>query len=210
MVSIVTPWLDHQELILDYQAATAGAEVIIVDNGSTSDNAVRLRHMVATLGGIYIRNDTNRGFCIGNNQGLERATHDVVLFLNNDVAAHRGWLSDVERDTVDGALVGPSVLQRLVAGELIEYVEGWCVAARRSVWGALGGWDADAYPFPFWEDVDLSWRAQQLGARLLKAPWPLTHRERTTTRELATDLGSAANYSILEARVRSARRCTTT
>src|SRR5580765_6523840 len=98
-ISIITPWLDHPEFIEDYEKAVRapGVEVIVIDNGSATDNATALRQMIDRLGGKYIRNETNRWFSSANNQGLAIANGKVVLFLNNDIAGESGWLDELRQ-----------------------------------------------------------------------------------------------------------------
>src|SRR5579884_429128 len=124
-ISIVTPWLDHVHFIADYEAAVRGpgVEVIVVDNGSATDNAAALRAMIDRLGGKYIRNEVNLWFSAANNQGLTQASGDIVVFLNNDIAADPGseWLKQVAADVADGALYGPTLLSDSVDGQKLEY-----------------------------------------------------------------------------------------
>jgi len=63
------------------RAVAAAAEIIVVDNGSSSD-----RLPVATPGAVVdmIRNATNRGFAAACNQAANRARGDLLLFLNSD------------------------------------------------------------------------------------------------------------------------------
>jgi GT2 family glycosyltransferase len=184
VISIVTPWFQHPELRVGYEAATAGAEVIIVE----CFDASKFSYAAAC------------------NEGLAKATGDIVLMLNNDISASLGWLEYVRRDTVAGALVGPNTGLKIVAGQPMLYVEGWCVAARRETWDALGGFDAETFTRPYWEDVDLSWRAVRAGFRLLRRPWPVTHINggNTTSRTApgAYD-ASEANRLAFERKVRA-------
>jgi GT2 family glycosyltransferase/2-polyprenyl-3-methyl-5-hydroxy-6-metoxy-1,4-benzoquinol methylase len=57
-----------------------------------------------------IRNEENRGFALGNNQGMAEATGDYLLLMNNDVVVTHGWLGRLiacaERRSQIG-IVGP-------------------------------------------------------------------------------------------------------
>jgi GT2 family glycosyltransferase len=175
-VSVITPWIDHPELIPDYEQAVRGAQVITIDNGSGPQAADQIRAMTERLQGIYLRNEVNAGFAGGNNQGLAHATGDVVLFLNNDIAADPGFLDAVVHDTSEGELVGPALSRQCVYSLPLHYLEGWCIAGRRSAWQKVGGWDAEAYRQPYWEDCDLCLRARQAGFSLKRANWPVRHK----------------------------------
>src|SRR5215468_10634040 len=116
-ISIISPWSGNTgpDLLPDYAAAVQGAQVVIVDNASEDETAQALRD-VEKAGGIYIRNETNIGFAAGNNQGYAKATGDIIIFLNSDIAAPAHWLNLVTDDVKDGALYGPSLQAQLVAG----------------------------------------------------------------------------------------------
>jgi GT2 family glycosyltransferase len=176
-VSIVTPWLNASELIMVYENTTRGAQVIIVDNGSEWMHARHLEAYCNRVNGLYIRNETNTGFSHANNQGLKVATGDIVMFLNNDVQGRGAWLDRVEQEVKPGALYGISILNK----HGFDYIEGWCIAARREVWDKLNGWDEGYYSGLYWEDNDLCFRAHKLGIRLERATWPLWHFNNYTT-----------------------------
>jgi tetratricopeptide (TPR) repeat protein len=181
-ISIITPWLDRPQFIEDYERATnePGFQVIVVDNGSGSGNAIALQAMIERLRGIYIRNEQNRWFSGANNQGLARASGEIVLFLNNDISAQQGWLARLVADVGEGGLYGPSLAVAQVQAKSLEYLEGWCIAGRRSVWQRLGGWDEKAYAMPYFEDLDLSLRAEAMGIRLTQTQWPVFHKKNGT------------------------------
>jgi len=179
LVSIITPWLDHPEFIADYERALTGpnVQVIVIDNGSSAANAPRIRNMVNRLGGTYIRNEQNRWFAPANNQGLAKASGEVVIFLNNDIAGDGpGWMDAVRRDVAPNMLAGPSVRKARVAQWTLPYIDGWCIAGRREVWDLLRGWNEEAFKMPYWEDTELSFRANKAGVRLLQTNWPLKHK----------------------------------
>jgi GT2 family glycosyltransferase len=56
-------------------------EVIVVDNGSTDDSLDLLRKYPDL---ILLRNETNRGFSMANNQAIARAGGDWIFLLNVD------------------------------------------------------------------------------------------------------------------------------
>ncbi|MBI3466815.1 MAG: glycosyltransferase, partial [Planctomycetes bacterium] len=203
-ISIITPWRDHPELIEDYERAVAGAEVIIIDNASRPEHAQQLQAMVDRLRGVYLRNEENRGFAAANNQGMVRATGDILVFLNSDISASPGFLNMVLRDVRGDVLVGPSLHRQLVYGLWVPYLEGWCLAGRRGVWERLGGWDADAYPEPYWEDNDVCFRAVESGMQLVQARWPVQHKGgRTTTSVARWGESFERNRATFAARVRT-------
>lgn len=203
-ISIITPWLDHPEFIADYERAVADSntEVIVVDNASVEKNATALREMVARLGGKYVRNEQNRWFSAANNQGLEVATGQIILFLNNDISASPGWLDQVRRDVKPGMLAGPTLGTTNVEGRPVQSIEGWCIAGRKEVWEKLKGWDERAYSMPYWEDNDLCYRAESLGFGLQKADWPVTHKKNGTSGSMpGVQLGYDRNFEKFSARV---------
>jgi len=57
-------------------------EVILVDNGSKEDHQLAFKDAFPGL--IYIRSEQNLGFAGGNNLGINAATGDFLLLLNND------------------------------------------------------------------------------------------------------------------------------
>jgi N-acetylglucosaminyl-diphospho-decaprenol L-rhamnosyltransferase len=64
------------------QEVSGGIETIVVDNASTDGTAgVLARHSDHVTA---IRNEENRGFSGGNNQGAQAARGDVLHFLNSD------------------------------------------------------------------------------------------------------------------------------
>ena len=205
MISIITPWRNASELCPMYSKGVRGAEVIAIDNGSDPEHSTTIRAMVEDLGGIFIRNEDNKLFAATNNQGLARASGDIIVFMNNDVECRKGFLEQVEKDVENGALYGPSKLNKLG----YDYLEGWCIAARHEVWDKLAGWDAEYFTGLYWEDNDLCFRAQQNGFLLIKKDWPVWHFNNYTTNKTpgAKD-NSASNMQKLIGRIEDAQSTT--
>lgn len=181
-ITIVTPWLDAPELIPLYERGNIGAEIIIIDNSSQPENAQKLEEMCIRMEGIYIRNDENMLFAHANNQGLERATGDIVVFLNNDTDNNAGWITLVMRDVQPGSIYGPSTAEHDIDGRRFKYLEGWCIAATKETWDSLGGWNTEDYEGLYYEDADLAYRARKAGMTLTKTHWSVWHFGNYTSR----------------------------
>ncbi|HTQ10790.1 MAG TPA: glycosyltransferase family 2 protein [Fimbriimonadaceae bacterium] len=99
-------------------------EVIVVDNGSDDGSAEMVRTEFPAV--KLIENSGNVGFGPANNQGMELASRDLVLFLNSDCYAWPraiSFLAGVFEDpgvvAAGGKLVNPDgSLQESVAGRL--------------------------------------------------------------------------------------------
>jgi GT2 family glycosyltransferase len=109
-------------------------EVIVVDSGS-ADECRNLAQYV--IGARLLRFDSNIGFANGCNAGLELATAETVLFLNNDVklqsgavdAALRRLRSDVSIGAVGAKVVRTHGL--LQEAGCIIWRDGWTVGYLR-------------------------------------------------------------------------------
>lgn len=177
-LAIITPWIAHRELIPFYaQAVERADQVIVIDNGGGPSAAE-----IGPQAQVIVP-PAPLGFAASNNAGAElvRDGIEVVMYLNNDVTSFPEWIDRVCEDVVDGGLYGPSIGQQTLLGTQVPYVEGWCVAATRTTWEAVGPWDAERFPRPYWEDVELSLRAVRAGIELRRAPWKIRHMGGTST-----------------------------
>lgn len=67
-------------------------EVVIIDNGSTDGSALGLEFASAPL--LVVHNKVNIGFASACNQGAERASADLILFLNPDTRLFANTLAE--------------------------------------------------------------------------------------------------------------------
>lgn len=155
-------------------------EIIVVDDFS-SDNSKQVIQSFPSI--KLIQNKKNLGFVKSVNKGVERAKGDIIVLLNNDVESSRDFLKPVlpyfKNDKVfavsfaepqfswakatfaDGFIVhnpGP----RQNKPHVSFWASGGSAAFSRKKWQKLGGMDEIYHPF-YWEDIDLSYRAQKLG-----------------------------------------------
>lgn len=82
------------------------SEIIIVDNHSTDDSVEYLRSSFPQIKVIAL--DKNYGFCIGLNEGAKASRHELLFFLNNDIAANPGFLSQLVKHFENANVFGVS------------------------------------------------------------------------------------------------------
>jgi GT2 family glycosyltransferase len=70
------------------QAARAGAEVIVVDDGQLAEDERLARAGSAR----YIALGAARGLNVARNEGLAAAQGELIVFVDDDVEVHEGWL----------------------------------------------------------------------------------------------------------------------
>lgn len=167
-------------------------EIIVIDNAST-DGTREWLHAQPDL--IVQENLINVGFPAGCNQGIQLATRNNILLLNNDTVVTSKWLKRMTEvlyeDEFTGA-VGPitnncSYYQAISVSyssleEMQQFAKdimsdafgrseyrlklvGFCILIKRSVIDTIGLLDEQFSPGNF-EDDDLSYRMVQMGYRL--------------------------------------------
>jgi GT2 family glycosyltransferase/glycosyltransferase involved in cell wall biosynthesis len=172
-------------------------EVIVVDNASSDGSREWLADWVGEASAAgqrrrLILNEANVGFSAGNNVGLEAASGELLILLNNDTYVTRGWVRTLaahfRRDPRLG-LLGPvtnnigneakldveyadiTEMHR-IAGEYTRAHPGailpmrnaafFCVAMPRAVYAEIGGLD-EAFGVGFFEDDDYCRRVEARG-----------------------------------------------
>jgi len=200
-VSIVTPWHNHLELEDDYMAAMmvlqSGDELVVVDNGSDPP-----------LEFAEVRLPENLGFAGGSNAGLNNATKDAVLFLNNDISIRQNdWLDKIRDALEPGVLVGARLRHDQhgdVDGNHFPYLDGWCLAGMRDDLVDLGGFDTEFQEPAYYSDNDLCLRARLAGMTLREVPVGLYHKASVTTERKVLNSVLEANFERYAARAREA------
>lgn len=116
-VSIITVNFNQHQVNIDFlksiklNPSKHKLEVIFVDNGSSTEYEEDYKSIYPDL--IYIRSAHNLGFAGGNNLGIQAASGDYLLFLNNDTEITAGFidilLSEFEANP-DIGLLSPLIL----------------------------------------------------------------------------------------------------
>lgn len=115
-VSIITVNYHQSRVTIDFlhslsEYGEKSIEVIVVDNGTHEDNGNYFKAVYPSL--KYIRSGENLGFAGGNNLGIQHATSDYLLLLNNDTEITPGFVNTMleELDRSPGiGLLSPLIL----------------------------------------------------------------------------------------------------
>lgn len=173
--------------VSDCSTIQGGAEIIVVDNGSTDETVSFLQQEYPDV--RILRLSSNHGFAEPCDRGIRAAHGNYCLLLNNDTWIAPGCLAILldYAERGDYAFAGPAILNpdgTLQCGPMAIdflgepdqraqhqppfYASGAALLVRRSDYVELGGFDCRF--FAFYEETDIQWRAQIAGKRIGYAP----------------------------------------
>ena len=174
-------------------------EIIIVDDASKDGSIETISKQQTAnrnLTIILLQNKKNLGFSSTVNRGIETATGDVVVLLNTDVVPEENFLKAALPHFNDPLVFAVGFLDKSIEGNKtikrgrgigywnrgfvlhkrgeVDQTDTFWVscgsgAFRRDIWNKLNGLDELYNPF-YWEDIDLSYRAQKSGYRIIFEP----------------------------------------
>jgi GT2 family glycosyltransferase len=161
-------------------------EIVVVDDGGTPPlDAADLQGVVA----VRVLHTGGVGPASARNAGARAVTADVVLFTDDDTIPEPGWVAAAmgrlrehpEEVAVEGPVTTPAY-DPLYAYSVQAHAPGhhWTcnIAYRRAVFKRLGGFTEDVYPHPHCEDLDLGYRALEIGPIGFAADMSVLHTPR--------------------------------
>lgn len=181
-------------------------EIIIVDDKSSDDSVEFLeRHYSSEI--RPIRHRENRGFSVAINTGARMAKGQLICLLNSDVIPSADFLEAAIPHFKDKKVFAVSLHEKgygyakgrfrngfiehdpgeeASVPKLSFWASGGSAVFRRSYWMKLKGFDDHLFKF-YWEDVDLSYRAQKRGFSIIWEPKSrVVHEHESTTSKAFT------------------------
>lgn len=166
-----------------------GAEIIIVDNGSTQ------RHDWEKQCDTYIRFDRNMGISWGWNAGLKLARGKHKTVIGDDVLVPPGWLEGLRKgfEQPNCGVVNPYVEHLPMGIGLVEnykWPSGACFMLTQETIDKVGYFDYETFFPTDHEDWDYWTRVYQAGLKMYRNySISVKHREGATTK--ASDLNDS-------------------
>jgi GT2 family glycosyltransferase len=181
-----------------YKTTKHKFEIIVVDNISTDNSHKKCKEKFPEI--RLIENKENFGYCEGNNVGIRNAMGEFVVILNPDTKVEPNWLNELFNtyELHGDGLYQPKILSFennlfesggnmlqvfgfgyskgrgiLDKGQFnksceIGYASGACLFTKTEIIKKIGLFDP--FIFLYHDDLDLGWRATQLGIKSFYAP----------------------------------------
>lgn len=197
-ISVIIPSYNGQKLLAQNLPKACencpNCQIIVVDDGSTDDSADFVRENFPQI--KLIKSEKNQGFAKAVNLGVQKASGDLIILLNSDVAPRSDFLklplshfknkkvfgvglcdlSHEKEKIIERGRGGAYFTKGFVShfalpsekGETL-WVSGGSAIFDRQKFLELGGFDSIFAPF-YWEDIDLAFRAWQKGYICLFEP----------------------------------------
>ncbi len=179
-------------------------EIIVVDDASTDSSESVISNFQSPISKLkFIKNKSNLGFSSTVNKGVSHASGDIVILLNTDVYPEKGFLDPLINNFRDEAVFAVGCMDKSIEGDSIVlrgrgigswkrgflvhrkgevnkksnlWASGGSSAFRKTLWVKLGGLSEFYNPF-YWEDIDISYRAQKAGYKVLFEPNSVVYHE---------------------------------
>lgn len=191
MTSVVIPAYNGQKFLKENLPAVLklkADEIVLVDDASTDDTNQFLRDNYPQI--KLITHQKNQRFPISVNNGFAVSTGEIVILLNQDVKPQADLLKfalphfkNPKVFAVTFSEQDRSWAKAEMKNGFLEFTNGsrdnqihesfWAsggsAAFRKEYWDKLGGFDPIFTP-GYYEDLDLGWRAQTAGYKILWDP----------------------------------------
>jgi GT2 family glycosyltransferase len=191
--------------------ADADIELLVVDNGSIDQSPVYIKAAFPQIKLIATKNPL--GFSRACNLGAEKATKELLFFLNNDIRVLPGFLPPLvaafgpeelfgvspkvlrpsqnflNESVIFGSFKGGVISAEFMSAQKLKLpdrsfevfsVSGAAFMVDRNKYFELGGMDELFSPF-YYEETDLSYRAQKRGWKILYEPRSTVHHQHNQT-----------------------------
>ena len=132
MITVVIPVKNEKKNIAKALKRIKGAEIILVDNGST-DNTVKIAKKYAKV----ISHKGTRA--VAQNFAAKKAKGDILLFLHSDTRLPAGWNKLIEEKMKNPAVIGGSFFMSFDSKHPAIVIGGWYIWLRTLIFKRFYG-----------------------------------------------------------------------
>lgn len=210
IISVHNVWEQTRECLLSIKEHTPqNHEIIIIDNASTDETPAWLQSLGDNLSAFrVIRNAENESYSRACNQGIEVASGEYIVIMNNDIVVTDGWLGKMltAMERTGAGIVGPMAdcvagaqhinfaykdpaqlaefAHRVYYAELSKTIEtqavvGFCMLIKRDVFDQIGEFDEQF--INGYEESDFCLRAGDAGFKVVIARDTFIHHKGSQT-----------------------------
>ncbi|MBI5184629.1 MAG: glycosyltransferase family 2 protein [Nitrospinae bacterium] len=157
-------------------------EILLIDNGSTDGSAERLKAEFPQI--HLLKNEFNKGFAYGVNQGYREGRGHYLFHLNNDTEVTEGWIEEALKTLESDpkiALAGcteinkeqlddPHALRKLKGRRdrtVMTVPVAWVL--RKKTIEEIGYLDAEHFSPIYGEEMDWNYRARSKGYKIMRS-----------------------------------------
>ncbi|MFC1653751.1 glycosyltransferase family 2 protein [Patescibacteria group bacterium] len=209
-VSIVIPNYNGEKLMPKHLPNVIkhsdGAEIIVVDDASPDGSVRMLKKDFPSIKVVALKKNVR--FAAACNAGFNKAKGKIVVLLNSDVSPRKGYLKPLLKHFKDESVfsVGSKEIEE-VNGEQVDsgralgkfkrglvihwrpdnqektntlWTTGGSMAVSKKIWQKMGGMDTLFRP-AYWEDIEICYRAQKRGYKILFEPKSVVEHHHETT-----------------------------
>ncbi len=175
-------------------------EILVVDDYSTDNSVEFIKNEFPEV--KLIKHRENRRFAAAVNTGARTASANFLVLLNSDVKTSKDFLVSVIDHFKNENVFAVSLHEKGYGPSKGDFQEGFLVhkaakeskqprisfwasggsaVFRRSMWMKLKGMDEELYSPFYWEDVDISYRAQKRGWLIYWEPGAVVEHDHEST-----------------------------
>ncbi len=161
-------------------------EIIVVDDGSIDQT----RTIAESYSLVTVLPQKNKGPANARNNGAQKATGEIIIFLDSDCVPEKNWLEEMLRPFMDEKVVGVQGAyksrqvslvaqfdqadieyryERMKRATKLDWIGSYSAAYRRKIFLNEHGFD-ETFPKASGEDAELSYRLAEKGLTLVFAP----------------------------------------